>query len=83
MIFTKLKKIINFFFNFSYWTDEIKELITELTNEEKKRDYALRNTIKALFKKFDNEYENDYLILYYKKFFCLKIIFLLIKPLKF
>jgi DNA mismatch repair protein MSH6 len=39
-----------------YWTQEIKEYLAELTEAEARRDQALRDTIRALFKKFDNDF---------------------------
>jgi len=39
-----------------YWSDEIKALLSELTNAEARRGEALRNTMKYLFKDFDNHF---------------------------
>jgi DNA mismatch repair protein MSH6 len=40
-----------------YWTPEIKEFLQELTDAETRRDQALRDTTKSLFKNFDKHYE--------------------------
>lgn len=39
-----------------YWTDEIKDLIAQLTNAEERRESALKETMKCLFKNFDKHY---------------------------
>lgn len=40
-----------------YWTEEIKSLLAQLTDAENRRDSSLRNTMKCLFKNFDNHYQ--------------------------
>lgn len=39
-----------------YWTSDIKEMISRLTDAEDRREKALRDTMKCLFKKFDKYY---------------------------
>lgn len=39
-----------------YWTDETKDLLAALFKAEDRREEALRNTMKNLFKKFDHHY---------------------------
>ena len=39
-----------------YWSSEIKALLADLTDAETRRDQALRDTMKSLFKNFDNHY---------------------------
>ena len=36
-----------------YWTDEIKELFAQMVRAEDKREEALRQSMKFLFKNFD------------------------------
>ena len=38
-----------------YWNADIKETLAKLTEAEDRRDAALRNTIKCLFKNFDKQ----------------------------
>ena len=38
-----------------YWNTDIKETLAKLTEAEDRRDAALRNTIKCLFKNFDKQ----------------------------
>ena len=39
-----------------YWTWQIKEMLSKLTDAEDRREKALRDTMKCLFKKFDKYY---------------------------
>jgi DNA mismatch repair protein MSH6 len=39
-----------------YWTPKIKSLLSQLTNAEERREQSLRNTMKELFRNFDNHY---------------------------
>lgn len=39
-----------------YWTTRTKALLAQLVDAENRREQALRNTMKALFKNFDNHY---------------------------
>ena len=38
-----------------FWTEETKELLAQLTDAEDRKEQALRNTLKCLFKNFDNQ----------------------------
>ncbi|RNA39510.1 DNA mismatch repair Msh6 isoform X2 [Brachionus plicatilis] len=39
-----------------YWNSNLKEMISKLTQAEERREKALRDTMKCLFKKFDNHF---------------------------
>jgi DNA mismatch repair protein MSH6 len=38
-----------------YWTNEIKSMLAELTDAENRREQALKDSMKSLFKSFDNQ----------------------------
>lgn len=45
------------FFFYRYYTSELRELIEQLTESEKKKELALKDTTSSLFRHFDSHHE--------------------------